>query len=513
MATSGDELLRTVETFAARHAGVDDGTGGGTCDGTCDAPANLDEVPQLVLLDVCLPDGDGVELCRDLRTRPECAGLPVILISAHAGEDARVAGLEAGAHDFIAKPFYPRELLAKVYRCLQDTADTQELRDKTTELEEEAERHRQDLDRTERELKKQQYSNQTLMSLCQELAGSLQLDELLNTFMLMVLGQLGARSVAIFLPAENSDVVLLPRAVKGCVIDRLQGLCISTGDDLGKLLSERRGPAEIEWLLRRPGMRLPLERLRAEGFELINPVEVHGRLTVVVLVGTSMSERPYDATDIEIFDTLCKTAGVAIQNASLFRELRETCLGIVRTLMSTLEAKDAYTRGHTERVAMYSVAIAKEMGVEGDTLEDIRFGATLHDIGKLAITDTVLKKPAALSREERQHIMSHPVRGATLLEGLRFLGPAADMVLHHHENLDGSGYPDGLSGEEISIGARIVAVADAFDAMTSGRTYMKSLGVAAAIDNLRQRAGHQYDQHVVEALERVIANGQLRLGI
>jgi response regulator RpfG family c-di-GMP phosphodiesterase len=478
-----------------------------------DESAGPVERPGLVLLDVRLPDADGVSLCRELSTRTGFEDVPVVLISAQADETTRAAGFEAGAYDFITKPFHPRELLSKVYRCLQSRSEHLELEERTTELAAVTERSRRDLDRTSRELKRQVYSNQTLMSLCQELASSLRIEDLLNTFMLMVLGQLGARAVAIFLPAENSDTVLLPRVAKGVALDRLHGLCINTTDELGRMLGDRHGAAEIVALMRRPGLRMPLERLHADGFELIDAVTSRGQLSVVVVVGARINGRPYSEADLEILDSLCKTAGIAIQNANLFRELRETCLGVIRTLMSTLETKDSYTLGHTERVAMYSVAIAEALDIDRSEIEDIRFGATLHDIGKLAITDHVLKKPAALSIEERQHIMSHPVRGATLLEGLRFLAPAVDMVLHHHENLDGSGYPDGLAGDEISIGARIVAVADAFDAMTSGRSYLRAMAVEEAIRNLRRRAGKQYDPQVIDAFERILADGTVRLGI
>jgi putative nucleotidyltransferase with HDIG domain len=238
-----------------------------------------------------------------------------------------------------------------------------------------------------------------------------------------------------------------------------------------------------------------------------------GQLALVVLLGERVNGHPYERVDLELLASLSRTAGVALENAKLFRELQETCLGIIRTLLSTLEAKDTYTRGHTERVAMYSVTIAEELGIEGEELENIRIGATLHDIGKLGIMDKVLNKPAALDREERQHIMSHPARGAAILEGIRFLEPAVDLVRHHHEYIDGTGYPDGLSGEEISIGARIVAVSDAFDAMTSGRVYMQAMAVAGALDTLKKKSGKQYDLKVVEALEGAIAKGVVKLGI
>jgi putative nucleotidyltransferase with HDIG domain len=376
-----------------------------------------------------------------------------------------------------------------------------------------AEKQRQNLDRTERQLKKHMFSTQTLMSMCHELTGSLKPEELLNSFMLMLLGQLGATSACLLLPADNTPSVLIPRARKGVRDQALIGSCINVTDELGRYLTDRNRPAEVEWLLRRPGLRRPLEPFFEAGFQLIDPVVVKGQLSLVVLLGARVNNQPYEAVELELLSSLSRTAGVALENAKLFSELQDTCLGIIRTLLSTLEAKDTYTRGHTERVAMYSVTVAEELGIQGDGLETIRIGATLHDIGKLGVMDKVLNKPAALDREERQHIMSHPARGAAILEGIRFLEPAVDLVRHHHEYIDGTGYPDGLAGDEISIGARIVAVADAFDAMTSGRVYMQAMGVQRAIEALRNRAGKQWDPKVIDALERVMQRGVVRVGV
>lgn len=471
------------------------------------------EAPALVILDVRLPGIDGFEVCRTLKRRPETAATPVIMISANAEEESRVRGLDAGAAEFLAKPFYPRELLAKVYRCLKSAEDQDRLSKRNVALEEEAVRQRQSLDRTEKRLKKQVYSTQTLMSMVHELAGSLKPDQLLNTFMLMVLGQLGASSICLLLPADNSENVLLPRAKKGIKEGGLGATCINVSDEVGRYLRERNRPAEIEWLIRRPGLRRGLEPFHVAGFQIVDPVVMKGQLALIVLLGERVNGHPYERVDLELLASLSRTAGVALENAKLFRELQETCLGIIRTLLSTLEAKDTYTRGHTERVAMYSATIAEELGIEGEELENIRIGATLHDIGKLGIMDKVLNKPAALDREERQHIMSHPARGAAILEGIRFLEPAVDLVRHHHEYIDGSGYPDGLAGEEISIGARIVAVSDAFDAMTSGRVYMNAMAVPGALDTLKKKSGKQFDLKVVEALESAIVKGTVKLGI
>lgn len=176
----------------------------------------------------------------------------------------------------------------------------------------------------------------------------------------------------------------------------------------------------------------------------------------------------------------------------------------IRALVQAVDLKDRYTRGHSERVGRASAMIAGELGMDAERLEVLRFAGILHDVGKLGVPTRVLRKDGPLTPEERRVIELHPEYGHEIVRGIGFLGEARLAILHHHERLDGSGYPYGLAGAEIPEFARVVAVADAFDAMTSTRSYRRARPVATAVAELRRCAGTQFDPLMVRALVRAL---------
>ncbi|GHE04702.1 HD-GYP domain-containing protein [Streptomyces alanosinicus] len=177
----------------------------------------------------------------------------------------------------------------------------------------------------------------------------------------------------------------------------------------------------------------------------------------------------------------------------------------IRALVQAVDIKDGYTRGHSERVGQASVMIARELGMDDDRVEVLRFAGILHDVGKLGVPTRLLRKDGPLTPEERRIIELHPEYGHEMVRGISFLGEARTAILHHHERLDGSGYPYGLVGTRIPECARVVAVADAFDAMTSTRSYRRARPVEAAVTELERCAGTQFDPRMVGALVRALA--------
>jgi putative nucleotidyltransferase with HDIG domain len=186
--------------------------------------------------------------------------------------------------------------------------------------------------------------------------------------------------------------------------------------------------------------------------------------------------------------------------ASAEAEAEATYLGAVRALAAALDARDPYTAGHSERVSTFAVAMGEEMRLDPDARETLRLGALLHDIGKIGVSDEVLRKPSALTPAEYEAIKTHPSAGARILRSIPFLAPHIPIVELHHERPDGLGYPYGLRGDEIPLAARIVHVADAFDAMTSARAYRTGRIAVEAIAELRRRVGTDFDGPSVEAL-------------
>jgi putative nucleotidyltransferase with HDIG domain len=198
-------------------------------------------------------------------------------------------------------------------------------------------------------------------------------------------------------------------------------------------------------------------------------------------------------------------AGVARFALLSYQRVDEAYDRLVRAFVKAIEVKDLYTRGHSERVSMLSVEVARELGVPYDERRLTRYAALLHDVGKIGVPLCVINKPGPLDDDEFEHIKQHPTIGADILRDIDFLAPAIDIVRYHHERLDGAGYPHGIGGDDLSPIVRIVTAVDAFDAMTSTRSYRRAFGVEDAIAELRRCAGRQFDGDVVEALARTIA--------
>lgn len=183
-------------------------------------------------------------------------------------------------------------------------------------------------------------------------------------------------------------------------------------------------------------------------------------------------------------------------------QLQQAYEASLTVLANAIDLRDPYTRGHIERVTDYSLALASQLGWHGRKLEQLRFGAILHDIGKIFIHEAQLFTNKPLTEEDWYEIRLHPIAGAEMIKDVHFLAPAVPIVRHHHERWDGGGYPDGLTGREIPPSARIVAVADSFDAMTIDRPYRKARSPQDAYQELVSKSGTQFDPEVVEAFER-----------
>ncbi len=181
-----------------------------------------------------------------------------------------------------------------------------------------------------------------------------------------------------------------------------------------------------------------------------------------------------------------------------YRVLKKAHLDSVKVLAEAIDAKDPYTRGHSDRVTRMSLKIAFQIGFTEDQLENLEYGALLHDIGKIGIKDEVLQKPTALNSKEYQYIQEHPLIGVKIVEGLDFFKDKIPVIRHHHEHFDGTGYPDGLVGEAIPLEARIIAVPDAFDAMTSARPHRGMMPLQDVLMELEKCKGTQFDPRILE---------------
>lgn len=255
---------------------------------------------------------------------------------------------------------------------------------------------------------------------------------------------------------------------------------------------------------------IPDERIADTGTRsvLVVPIFSRENLLGIMVLFYAKDRDEVESEDLNLITGIAGQAAVALENASLYEDLEMSYFSTVKALARAIEVKDPYTFGHSERVTDYAIAIANRLSLNEWDMRNIKYAAALHDIGKIGIARKILNKPGALSEEEFVHVKTHPQLGDSIIEPVTFLQAPREIILHHHERYDGRGYPDGLKGEEIPLGARILAVADSFEAMMSDRPYRKALPVAEAVKELEINAGTQFDPLVIEAFMRAISDGE-----
>ena len=220
--------------------------------------------------------------------------------------------------------------------------------------------------------------------------------------------------------------------------------------------------------------------------------------TLGILVGLNKLAGDFDSVDMKLITAIGGHIGVFLTNNKLYADLQDLLMGVLHALTATIDAKDPYTSGHSQRVALISRRLAEECGFDVEKVEQIYLAGLLHDIGKIGVPEATLCKKGRLTDQEYEDMKRHPMLGANILGGIRQLDEMIGGILSHHERPDGAGYPQGLVGDDIPIEGRIICIADCFDAMSSYRTYRDALPVEKVMDELRASAGKQFDAELVE---------------
>jgi len=237
------------------------------------------------------------------------------------------------------------------------------------------------------------------------------------------------------------------------------------------------------------------------------PLKTREQIIGVIEVINRSDGAPFGPRDLDLLKALAAQMAIALENARLYTNLERLFLNTIASLAAAIDARDPYTYGHSQRVMEYALAIAEEIGYPAEDFGTIRVASLLHDIGKIGTTEGILKKPGRLSPAEFTAIRQHPITGGEILSHIDELAQVVRIVRHHHERFSGGGYPDDLQGEEIPLAARIVAVADALDAMTSNRPYRQAFVPETAMEQLRTGAGSQFDPQAVQAALRLYHRG------
>ncbi len=361
-----------------------------------------------------------------------------------------------------------------------------------------------------------------LASLGEEIAESRDFDEMVRSTLHVVLGALGIRRGAV---AEYERTAGTLRLVATW----------GMGEDLPDVVSLDAGRAEL--LSANGGRILPLEdaaalnslqnglgaeltaALLALRAVLVVPLAVHGELVGLLALGRKATDEEFTTEEREVIATMARHVGVGIHNHRLLREVEQRAIenrqlydnlrsiyrDTVRAFAAAIDCKDKYTQGHSERVGKYSEIIARELGWTDEQIEGVAVGGYLHDVGKLVVERDIINAPYRIDAKQSAELARHPSAGYEILAPIRH--PDADIPLmakYHHERIDGRGYPEGLKGDEIPPAARIVALADSFDAMTTDRTYRRRKEFHEVIVDLRETSGKQFAPDVVIALCRAL---------
>lgn len=356
-----------------------------------------------------------------------------------------------------------------------------------------------------------------LADLGQEIAGTGDFNEMVRTSMHMLLGTLALRRGAVVECTSGGPLRcaalwgLSDQMFDGFEIDELEKQSFLQGDPSELLVSS----TEVTNTF----INRHRDKLTDEGIELVLPMIVRGEVTGMVLLGGKASGEEFSEDDFETIRAMVRHIGVGIhthrlleqvaqraeENRRLYEELRAIYRDTVRAFAAAIDIKDKYTQGHSERVGRYSEIIAREMGWSEEEVEGIQIAGYLHDIGKLIVDRDIINAPYNIDAKNSSELNRHPAAGYEILSPINH--PYADIPLmakYHHERLDGRGYPDGLTDEQIPIGAKIVSLADSFDAMTTDRPYRRRRSFEDVVRDLRENSGKQFDGKVVAAFARAM---------
>ena len=452
----------------------------------------LEEKPDFILADWSLPDFSGMRALELLNESGH--DIPLILVSGSIGEEAAINALHAGASDYILKDRSKR-LGQSVRRTL------------------ESRRHQQEKERAEAELKRRLAELEVLYKISASLRYLEGLNKILKTLLSQTLDTLNTDTGSIWLTdLDSSKLRMFSASGWFTELDDVEleaGECL-VGDTY--LLGE---PIISPEIASDPRLsKKALGKIPAGWGGALVPLHIDEKNIGVMVVAVPLP-REVSANEMKMLSSIAEIAGIAVHRIRLIEDLQAASEALVTAYHETikgwagaLELRDQETEGHSERVTDMTLKLAKKLGIADDQLIHIYRGSLLHDIGKMGISDMILLKPGPLDDREWEIMRQHPRYAYELLVSIDYLKPALNIPYYHHEKWDGSGYPLGLKGEEIPLEARIFAVADVYDALTSDRPYRKAWSEEQALEHIRAQSGKHFDPQLVEIfLKEIIGQG------
>jgi response regulator RpfG family c-di-GMP phosphodiesterase len=452
----------------------------------------------LVLTDIMMPEFDGMELLRQIKSKFN-RRTSVIILTAFGTVQRAVEAVKEGAADFLIKPVDIQRLHDAVASALHH--DEKELRLELQRREVETlhlKQLNQKLDRTIFELSILHEIGKTVNS-------TLEIDKIVSIILEM------ARQTV---NADRASVVLYQRDKAEIKLNLTHSAFDETASSDLNLTDRRavqwvtlnRQPLYVQDVQSNPALQQYLEGSEGLGSLLAVPLKRKAQTLGVIVLTSRTGGSRFLPEDLTFISTLANQAAIAIENAQLYEEIQDYFADTIGALVAAVEAKDTYTYGHSARVTRYSLMIGGQIGLNAVEQRRLEYLALLHDVGKIGIDEKILRKSEQLDDKEWAVIRNHPTIGGSIIRPIKFLPKGDRVIRHHHERFDGHGYPDGLSGEDIPLYSRIIAVADAFDAMTTLRPYRETLKTEDAIAELRRCSGGQFDPRLVSLFVNAFAS-------
>ena len=427
----------------------------------------------IVLSDLNMPEMDGMALIEHINRYN--FDVELVVMTGFGTIETAVEVMKKGALDYIPKPFYLNHLLVKIDSAIQRRQEKKQ-RDRLNKLVQ-------------------------ILKLNRDLNAKLDLSALLNEFLFHVERTFSPEGTVIFLKEKN---VYNPSRVRGEF--KKNPVLLKKIKEIAEYLTNKGGrnllfiPGKVE----DADLQIK-EKLSNISIQLIiSPlISKSGTIGAVCLI-RSLDFLDFNFDDLKLLNVFCSQTAAILENVQLYGRVLEMNREIIRSLAKAVEAKDSYTKGHSDQVAYYAVKLGRKLGLNSEELDKLYWSGIVHDVGKIGIPDNILNKPGKLTDEEFEIMKRHPIIGKEILSQVETLKDIMPIIYHHHERVDGRGYPEKIKGEDIPFLARLISVVDAYDAMTSDRAYRKAMPPSKAASILEDGAGTLWDEELVDYWLRVL---------
>lgn len=449
-----------------------------------------------VFTDINMPLMDGLELAEKIRIKEST--LPVVIMTGYPSLENTIQTLKNGVVDYLIKPVNLEQMELTLKRILRE----RELFVENLILKEEVERQER-LKKLNKELLERIDEVNTLNRVMEDFSSTDSSYGIFNKVVDLGVEELNAQKVFFHIYSDQ-DKSLVQVASSDCGIDN-ETIRSLFGKDLSQkanafilnVLSTDHNPCLVSGSGKNKRLDEVVHSL------MVVPLKIRDKIFGVASAFSFSSKKIFNEKDVYYMSFITQKAAAAIENIALYENIYDNLFSTLYAFVTALEVRDLYTRKHSTRVAKYAHMIAEEMGCTEEELDIISFAGSLHDIGKIGIRDDILLKPGPLTDEEYEKIKEHPVIGADIISRLGLWDREMEIIRHHHERFDGKGYPDGIKGEQIPKLARILCVADVFDAMTSDRAYRNKMERKKVVEIIKMNSGTQFDPEAVTAFLEV----------